>query len=156
MAWNLVAWWNVPWRESLFEMATLSQCSHFLSWPAHHLVISVCLVADMGDPYRCHEAQHILLIPVNGQRRQLIQDHNPVSFYSLYPISSQLWLLRPQSALIIKEVTVYNLSVWNIARCGWWINWSIVCGINISTVYRYVPCSLLYIDGSIVIIGMDK
>ena len=29
-AWNLVAWCNVPWGGSLFEMATLSQCSHFL------------------------------------------------------------------------------------------------------------------------------
>ena len=29
MAWNLVAWCNVPWSGSLFEMATLSQCLHF-------------------------------------------------------------------------------------------------------------------------------
>ena len=30
MAWNLVAWCNVPWSGSLFEMSTLSQWSHFL------------------------------------------------------------------------------------------------------------------------------
>ena len=30
MTWNLVEWCSVPWSGSLFEMATLSQCSHFL------------------------------------------------------------------------------------------------------------------------------
>ena len=30
MAWNLVLWCSLPWNESLFEMATLSYCSHFL------------------------------------------------------------------------------------------------------------------------------
>ena len=30
MSWNLVASCNIPWNKSLFEMATLSQFSHFL------------------------------------------------------------------------------------------------------------------------------
>ena len=30
MAWNLVAWRNVPWSWSPFETVTLSQCLHFL------------------------------------------------------------------------------------------------------------------------------
>ena len=31
MVWNLVTWDSVPWSGSRFEMAALSQCSHF--WP---------------------------------------------------------------------------------------------------------------------------
>ena len=30
IAWNLVAWCSLPWSRSLYEMATLSLCSHFL------------------------------------------------------------------------------------------------------------------------------
>ena len=29
-AWNLVKWCNLPWSGSLYEMSTLSLCSHFL------------------------------------------------------------------------------------------------------------------------------
>ena len=49
-AWNLVAWCNVPWSESLFEMATLNQCSHFP------------LFRNNFFPNDLHIAQHILLL----------------------------------------------------------------------------------------------
>ena len=39
MAWNSVAWCNVPWSGLSFVMATLSQCFHFFPRPAEGAVI---------------------------------------------------------------------------------------------------------------------
>ena len=58
-AWNLVAWCNLTWRESQFEMAMLSQCSHFLILAARGCCCSLNVlfdasVLDLTNPVICH------------------------------------------------------------------------------------------------------
>ena len=100
MARNLVAWCNVRWSASPFEMATLSQCLHFLilaSWECCHSLNILLPNIHTNQPVVCRWGKircllwHTMLSPLSGETANNKDTNVLLAFW---PLSNMLFSLN--------------------------------------------------------------